>query len=248
MTSLPPPPPFPPPGPPPALAPALAPAPAPSLAKARWALGLAVVGPTLAGTVISLFLALGTLRRSRRTGVDHGNRLAVAALAVDALVVGALVAVGYGVLVLGVGSSPPAPEPAAAYDTDRTRNANPRAVYDLDYLGHGDCVVVPSMHGEEGAADHTVECGEPHDLEATWSFAFEGGGAYPGSAAIQHAVEACDGKPFTDYVGRPLARSSLVSTAIGITPEDWEDGRRRVICLVYDPRGPLTATLRGADR
>lgn len=167
---------------------------------------------------------------------------------VGALVVGSLTALLYVVRVLGVGWDPPSSEPTVAYATDRTRNANPRAVYDIDHLGHDDCVVVPSMHGEQGAADHTVECGEEHDVEVTWSIAFEGGGPYPGWLAIQRAVEECDGERFTTYVGRPLARSRLVSTAIGITAEDWEDGRRRVICLVYDTRGPITGTLRGADR
>ncbi|HVK29545.1 MAG TPA: septum formation family protein [Nocardioides sp.] len=107
---------------------------------------------------------------------------------------------------------------------------------------------MPGRHGEEGAADHTVECGEEHDVEVTWSIAFEGGGPYPGWRRIQAAVSDCDGKAFTDYVGRPLSRSGLASFALAITPEEWEKGRRRVVCLIHDPRGSMTGTLRGADR
>lgn len=241
MTTLPPVPSPPSPPPPPPLH---APPPAASSAKAGWALGLAILGCAFVGNVVSFFLALSSLRQSRRTGVDHGNGLAVAALSVNALVVGSFVALLYVVYGLGVGWEQ---EEVAAYDADRTVNANPNTVYNYDALFNGDCLVVPSWHGDEESWERTVDCSEPHDVEVTDSISFESG-PYPGDAAVRRGAARCDRASFTDYVGRPLHRSVLDSAAIPFDRESWEDGRRQVVCLVFDPSGPLTSTVYGADR
>lgn len=214
----------------------------PSLARAGWSLGLSLVSCCGIGNLVSLVLAIGVLRESRRTGHDHGKALVIAALVTNAVSAGVIAGVLYLIYVLG-----PGVEEESAREAGWTANANPGTVEDLDVLENGDCVVVPAMSGHPEEWERRVDCSEPHDLEVTGGYPLVGE-TYPGAAAVERAGKRCDGEPFSSYVGIPTGRSDLYSAALPLTQEHWEEGRRRVICVVLDPRGSWSGSLRGSER
>lgn len=210
----------------------------PSVASAGWALGLSVAGCCLIGNIVSTVLAFGVLRRSRDTGHDHGNGLAVAALAVNAMTAGFLVIVLYAGLVLGLFETdvPSYAKPAA--------NADPRVVTDVGVLEPGDCLDLPFMHGKDGL-DRLVPCERRHDSEVIHRIELTGD-RFPGDRAIDRRARACTGKPFQEYVGIAYRESRLTGHYFYPTRESWRDGDRTIVCLVNDPTVRLKGSVKGS--
>lgn len=73
-------------------------------------------------------------------------------------------------------------------------------------------------------------------------------GDFPGEDAFRaEAGEVCVTE-FETFVGLPYAESELDYTWLQPTEESWEQGDRELVCLVYDPAGPVTGSLEGAGR
>ncbi|TDE08100.1 septum formation family protein [Jiangella asiatica] len=73
-------------------------------------------------------------------------------------------------------------------------------------------------------------------------------GDFPGDEAFRaEADEVCVAE-FETFVGVPYAESELDYTWLQPTEESWEQGDRELVCLVYDPAGPVTGSLEGAGR
>lgn len=73
-------------------------------------------------------------------------------------------------------------------------------------------------------------------------------GDLPGDDDLQaQAVELCTTE-FQTYIGLAYEESALDFTWLQPTAESWDQGDRELVCLVYDPAGPVTGSLQGANR
>jgi len=110
----------------------------------------------------------------------------------------------------------------------------------------GDCVNNADL-GEEVSSIPVVPCSEPHDSEAFFSHLMTDE-SYPGTASVQtSADEVCIGG-FAGYVGGDYNSSALYVTYFYPTEASWAQGDREILCLVYDPDGPLTGSVKGSGR
>jgi hypothetical protein len=53
---------------------------------------------------------------------------------------------------------------------------------------------------------------------------------------------------FADFVGLPYDESALVMAHVHPAEDLWADGHRVIQCLILDPAGPVTSSLKGAAR
>lgn len=110
----------------------------------------------------------------------------------------------------------------------------------------GDCLNDASA-GDEVSSVPTVPCSEPHDSEAYHAFNLPDG-EYPGDANIQTAAgEGCV-PAFDTYVGIAYQESKLDFAYYFPTTASWADGDREILCIVYDPNGQVTGSLKGEAR
>ena len=113
-------------------------------------------------------------------------------------------------------------------------------------LQEGDCFNDPSSFDQVSEVD-TVDCAEPHDNEVYLISRYQGGGSYPGAAAMEQAAfTACLGA-FEDFVGAPYETSRFDIAALWPSQESWDEaGDRDIICAVYDLTGAkVTGSIRG---
>ena len=102
----------------------------------------------------------------------------------------------------------------------------------------GDCGVVPRLR-VGGALDpatiEVVECTVPHDIEISAVFDYPAGSdiEFPGTIAVDgYATDQCLER-FEAYVGAPYASSSLDVLIIAPDEDGWDDGDRRIACVLY---------------
>ncbi|KAM9863215.1 septum formation family protein [Leucobacter sp. BZR 635] len=93
-----------------------------------------------------------------------------------------------------------------------------------------------------------VPCAESHDEEIFGEFELAGT-EYPEAAVIeQESDERCTAL-FADFVGIDYYDSELDFYTLTPTAEGWNDfGDHTVNCVLIDPAGPVTGSLRGAAR
>lgn len=209
-------------------------------ATAGWALAWSILSCCYIGNVVSTVMALRVLSHSRLTGEDRGKGLAIGALAVNALALGSLVVTGYVWAVFGTAGT------STAYDALPAVNADPAVVASVSDLEYGDCIVDPSMRGEEGDV-RRVECDTRHDAEVFETLLIDSV-EFPGDEAIERRAAACTRKPFTFYVGIRHADSELLVTWYAPSREGWSLAPQYVACLLLDPAGPRTESLHNSRR
>ncbi|MFT2711755.1 septum formation family protein [Clavibacter sp. Sh2126] len=130
---------------------------------------------------------------------------------------------------------------------------------DVFDLRQGDCIedqsLVDSLSSESGNGAsqevhdvRTVPCSDPHDFEAYRDVTLTGGSDYPGADPVDaQADEAC-GKGFDSFIGFDYQDSAYEYTYYQPTAEGWMTGDRTVTCLVGDPAGKTTGSLKGIGR
>ncbi len=110
----------------------------------------------------------------------------------------------------------------------------------------GDCLNDSSSTGEISEVPITP-CGEPHDSEAFHAFDLAGD-TYPGDAEIETEAAACQTE-FEAYVGTAYEESSLEINYYSPTEQSWNELEdREILCLVYDPEGKTTGTLKDSAK
>ena len=133
---------------------------------------------------------------------------------------------------------------AGVEDVDRDDEGRPTEAGTVraDLIRVGDCF--RDQEGGDVAGFAVVPCGEPHDNEVFHLFDV-GGERYPGEESLREtAAERCEGRPFEDYVGSPVAASGYAVYQVVPSPDTWErNDDRTVVCVLYDPGG---GTLRGS--
>jgi hypothetical protein len=112
----------------------------------------------------------------------------------------------------------------------------------------GDCIDAVDWNTAEFASLPVVPCAEEHESEIYGSLIMDDGD-FPGQAAVEEtAIQYCDAE-FTSFVGLAWAESQLEWAYLGPSQETWEQvDDREILCLVIDPAGLTTGSLRGAQR
>lgn len=102
----------------------------------------------------------------------------------------------------------------------------------------GDCGLVPRL-AVGGALDpatiEVVDCTTPHDVEISAVFDYPGGPdlEFPGTGAVDgYATDRCIER-FEGYVGSDYLASTLDVLIVAPDEDGWDDGDRRIACVVY---------------
>ncbi|MEN9620472.1 MAG: hypothetical protein RL499_665 [Actinomycetota bacterium] len=107
----------------------------------------------------------------------------------------------------------------------------------------GDCLNDATTSGEVQTV-HTVPCDEPHDSEV-YSSQRLGESSYRGDAVVVSEAEALCLEAFEVFVGEPYLDSRFDFSYYYPTEASWSNGDREVLCVIYDPEGPVTGSLKG---
>lgn len=156
----------------------------------------------------------------------------------------ALVAVGAAVVVLsGCSVFGPLVAPDAPVRDDDGQIVEPNEQTDAFALQVGDCLDDAAAAGEVTTVP-TVPCTEPHDSEIYAAFEL-GQSTYPGEEAVRAKADVLCLPAFEEFVGEPYLDSRYDFAYYYPTEASWSSGDREVLCVIYDPTGPVTGTLRG---
>lgn len=139
---------------------------------------------------------------------------------------------------------------SASATTSATTSAEAPATADVDVfdLTVGDCMVEDLGMGDSVEGDQlTVDCADPHQAEAYAAKDVEGS-TFPGEAEVSDAADEFCAEAFGSFVGMDYNDSELEISMLMPTARSWRGGDREILCLVVDPAGDTTGTLRGANR
>lgn len=140
----------------------------------------------------------------------------------------------------GLGAIAPDDQPVR---DDDGRIIEPNEQTDAFALQVGDCLDDATETGEVQTVP-TVPCDEPHDSEI-YSAHLLGQSAYPGEEAVIGQAEALCLPAFEQFVGEPYLESRFDFSYYYPTEASWANGDREVLCVIYDPEGPVTGSLAG---
>lgn len=110
----------------------------------------------------------------------------------------------------------------------------------------GDCLNEAALEGTVSAVP-LVDCATPHDSEAYASTAMDDG-SFPGAVEVKKQAEAECTTQFNEFVGVNYDASTLTYSYFYPTQDSWAQGDREIVCLIDDPAGQTTGTLKGAAR
>ena len=110
----------------------------------------------------------------------------------------------------------------------------------------GDCKM-SSGQGLVSDAD-VVPCDEPHDEEVFFEYKMPDG-EFSEEAIDAASQEQCTGDAFTEFVGLAFNDSVLEVYPLTPTEQTWNEYNDRVIqCIISDPAGQVSTSLKGAAR
>jgi hypothetical protein len=95
--------------------------------------------------------------------------------------------------------------------------------------------------------DLPIDCAAEHDAEV-YALVSLPEGPWPGEEAVDAAADEACRSEFEAYVGAAYDDSALYFLYYSPTQDGWATGDREVICLVFDPEGPLTGSVRGSGQ
>ena len=107
----------------------------------------------------------------------------------------------------------------------------------------GDCM----LEGGSGMLTDAdvVPCAEAHDQEVFHEITMVDGEF--SEEDIDTASQECIGDAYTSFIGLTYDESSLSVTTISPSKESWEQSNDRVLqCIVLDPAGQVTGSLKGS--
>lgn len=177
----------------------------------------------------------------RVLAVSGAIMVAVAAVAtVTAIVVMGVVGTQGALLLDGAAPGPGAAKPSEPGASD----AEPVQLEDLQ---PGDCLVTGLRTATAAEQVLVVPCSSPHDREV-YAVPDLGNDPWPGTAIVQVRTEQFCQVGIGPFLGVAPELSELVWH--GYYPEvvSWEGGSTTAACVVGDPAGMVTGTLRGSRR
>lgn len=110
----------------------------------------------------------------------------------------------------------------------------------------GDCLNDADVEGEVSEVP-TVDCAQPHDSEAFASITMADGD-FPGEDAVKTQSQSGCTEKFNSFVGVDYGTSKLDYSYYYPTAQSWEQGDREILCLILDPAGQTTGSLKDAAR
>ncbi|MGH8883958.1 MAG: septum formation family protein [Egibacteraceae bacterium] len=123
-------------------------------------------------------------------------------------------------------------------------------IISVNDLSVGDCY--DDLLGGNVQSVPLIDCNRPHRNEVFSKLRIDLGPdvAYPGVTELRRTVgDRCKGQSFTAFVGTHYySGSPLLVDTIFPSPTTWAKGDRDVICVVSDPAGPMTSTMRDSGR
>ncbi len=129
---------------------------------------------------------------------------------------------------------------------DDSGSVTESANIDIFALKVGDCM--PQSEGGVISEADVVPCAEPHADEVYWEFTLPEGD-FPTTEALSAAIEAECLPAFETFAGIAYDASALEVYTIEPTAETWAQADDRVVqCVVYDPAGDVTGSLKGSAR
>jgi hypothetical protein len=135
--------------------------------------------------------------------------------------------------------------------TSTTRTTVVRSTGEEAPLEVGDCGDVPRVRVGgplDPASVDIVPCTRPHDVEvaAVFDHPLGGDSEFPGEAAVDgFATDECLQR-FEEYVGIAYEDSTLDVAYVAPGEDGWDDGDRRIACVLYHVDfEPLTGSVRG---
>ena len=126
---------------------------------------------------------------------------------------------------------------------DEGRIVEPNEQTDAFALVVGDCLDDATAEGAVTTVP-TVPCAEPHDSEVYAAFTLNES-AYPGERGLQGKAQVLCLPAFEEFVGEPYLDSRLDFAFYYPTEASWAAGDREVLCVAFDPEGPVSGSLRG---
>jgi hypothetical protein len=117
----------------------------------------------------------------------------------------------------------------------------------LVVLKLGNCLDKAKLEDANKDTDPFVSCTKPHDLEVFSHFALKGD-EYPSVESIVSDAAARCAKSFTKFVGVDFGISALDFSYYYPTQSSWAGGDRMVDCVIFDPDGKTTGSLKHERR
>ncbi|WP_167052116.1 septum formation family protein [Salinibacterium sp. ZJ77] len=118
---------------------------------------------------------------------------------------------------------------------------------DVFLMRVGDCLN-DSASGDEVSQVPIVPCAEPHDSEI-YSELRLSGSEFPGVATIEEQADEHCYTAFAEFVGVDYDSSELYFSYYMPTEGSWNDFDDRLVsCVIVDPAGQTTGSLKGAAR
>ncbi|NUR95477.1 MAG: DUF4190 domain-containing protein [Kribbellaceae bacterium] len=198
-----------------------------AVAALACALGGIFIGLSAPVAVVLGIVALVQLGRRPQAGKG---------MAVAGVVIGALVTIGY-VVVIGLLIA------FASSGTDDSGAPDFGSTY-IDELAIGECF------DNAGADDEVTRqpCPSEHDGEMV-AIVTPPDGAYPGDNGVESLADRSCSRPFGSYVGKSRDESELYLSWWTPDKYTWESGDRRIFCAAYGPSGAkLTGTVKNSHR
>lgn len=122
----------------------------------------------------------------------------------------------------------------------------PATAADVFDLRRGDCTGQTEDPSKVTTID-IVPCDEAHDQEV-FAIIQIPGADFPGDQALQAQAKKDCAAEFETFVGKAWQESELDFSWLQPTEQSWGQNDRALVCLVIDPAGPVTGTLKGAGR
>lgn len=147
----------------------------------------------------------------------------------------------------GAGTQNSNPSTAATSD-DPAPSAGPEDT-DVFSLEVGDCLAQSDEvdESDEVSTVPVVPCTQEHDGQI-YAATDLPDGDFPGTESVRdQADDLCAGK-FDAFVGLSYDESVLDFYPFYPTEESWGGGDREVLCVAFDPAGPVTGPLENAGR
>jgi len=116
---------------------------------------------------------------------------------------------------------------------------------DVFTLRVGDCLNDADAT-EEVETVPTTPCDGPHDSEVYASVIMTED-SYPGQDAILERADAECLTEFEAFVGGGYNDSPYDFSYYFPTEGSWSEGDREILCVIYDPAGPVTGSLEGSS-
>jgi hypothetical protein len=139
-------------------------------------------------------------------------------------------------------------------DAEATTTTVLRTTAEEAPVATGDCGDVPRLQVGGALDPATIEllgCDEPHLVEigAVFDYPLGPESDFPGAISVDgYATQQCLER-FEEYVGTAYAASELDVLIIAPDEDGWNDGDRRIACVLYHTNfEPITGSVAGSGR